>query len=435
MRRDRGWIEGNRLQLLENGEAYYPSVFDAIAKAEHEILIETFILFDDKVGQALRELLIEAGQRGVSVDLTVDSYGSPDLSDEFIGGLTAAGVRVHVFDHAGKLFGRWRTNLLRRLHRKLVVIDGRIGYVGGINFSADHLGDYGPEAKQDYAVRVEGPVVEHIHRFLLEQLPPAQPRPRFWRAARIVRQATQWPGWRPWRQWQEEAPDLPAVGGARALFVTRDNHQHRTDIERHYRIAIRAARRQITIANAYFFPGYRLLREMRRAAKRGVDVRLILQGNPDMAIVPVAARMLYGYLVPAGVSVHEYCRRPLHGKVAVVDDEWATVGSSNLDPLSLSLNLESNLFIRDREFARLLRERLDLLVQHHCQAVAVDHIPKRTAWRALLGAVVFHVVRHFPDWAGWLPRHAPRLTSLGEAPPPAPPATTTPPSPGAQVTR
>ena len=148
--------------------------------------------------------------------------------------------------------------------------------------------------------------------------------------------------------------DAVAVGEAAIEFVTRDNRRHTNDIERRYMAAIRGARERIVIANAYFFPGYRLIKEMRRAARRGVDVRLIVQGEPDMAIAQVAASMLYHHLLHAGVRVYEYCERPLHGKVALADDRWSTVGSSNLDPLSLSLNLEANVIVRDRAFNELL---------------------------------------------------------------------------------
>jgi cardiolipin synthase len=413
------WIGGNAIELLENGEGYYPRVFEAIEQARREVLIETFILFDDKVGQALRTALIAAARRGVSVDLTIDGWGSPDLSDEFIHGMTQAGVRLHVFDHQPKLFGYLRLNLFRRLHRKLVVVDGRIAFIGGINFSADHLGDFGPEAKQDYSVRIEGPLAAHIRRFARSVLRQPHGVPADEAAARPPRSAAvnaARAGWRRWRERHAAVDEAPGAGGAQALFVTRDNHQHRNDIERHYRIAIRSARRQIIIANAYFFPGYRLLREMRRAARRGVDVRLILQGKPDMAIVPIAAGLLYQYLVGAGVTVYEYCRRPLHGKVALVDEEWATVGSSNLDPLSLSLNLEANVVIRDRGFNQTLRESLEVLMQQHCKRVDPQTIPKHSTWRGWISVVVFHVLRHFPAWAERLPRHAPRLTSL--TPPP-----------------
>jgi cardiolipin synthase len=198
------------------------------------------------------------------------------------------------------------------------------------------------------------------------------------------------------------------AGDARALFVTRDNREHHNDIERHYRAAIRSARRRVLIANAYFFPGYLLLREMRRAARRGVDVQLVLQGEPDMPIVRVA-NLLYDHLMRDGVKIHEYCRRPLHGKVAVVDDDWSTVGSSNLDPLSLSLNLEANVVIRDRAFADELGGKLEALIRADCRQVSPGAPPRWPWWDSLRNAVVFHFLRRFPAWASRLPPHAPRL--------------------------
>ena len=347
------WTPGNRFHLLENGEEFFPAVFAAIESAQHEVVVETFILCQDKVGLALHQCLLDAAQRGVQVDLTVDGYGSPDLTVDFIESLTSAGVRFHSFDGRPLLFGRLRTNFFRRMHRKIVVVDGVTAFVGGINYCADHLADFGPDAKQDYAVEVRGPIVDDIHRFAREAVAPATGHGR--------------------RRWWKRRPAVSsgqAAGEAAALFVTRDNNEHRDDIERHYRIALRSARHEVIIANAYFFPGYRLLKEMRRAAQRGVRVCLILQGQPDMPIVKIAARMLYDHLLRAGVRIFEYCDRPLHGKVAAADDEWATVGSSNLDPLSLSLNLEANVILRDAAFAGHLRERLEQLILHECKEVA-----------------------------------------------------------------
>jgi cardiolipin synthase len=396
------WIPGNDIRLLENGEEFFPRVFEAIAAARHEVILETFILFEDKVGEGLRQALHTAARRGVRVDVMVDAFGSPDLSREFIASLTDAGVRIRAFDPGPRLFG-WRTNMIRRMHRKIVVVDGEIAFVGGINYSADHLADFGPEAKQDYSVEVRGPIVQEIHRFVREAI-GAKPRRR-WLAQRPRPQATQRVG---------DAAQ-PAAGSADALFVVRDNRDHKDDIERHYRIAIRAARRRIVIANAYFFPGWRLLREMRRAARRGVEVSLILQGMPDMPIVKVAASLLYHHLLKAGVQIYEYCERPLHGKVALMDDAWATVGSSNLDPLSLALNLEANVVIRDRDFNRTLGERLDHLMQNACKRVKPEDVHESGPWSAVRGFFVFHLVRMYPTWAGWLPAHAPRLLPVDPA--------------------
>jgi cardiolipin synthase len=393
------WQAGNRIELLENGEEYYPRVFEAISRARREVVIETFILFDDPVGRQLHAVLLEVARRGVQVDLTVDGYGSPDLSDEFIGALTEAGVRLHVYDPRPRLLGL-RYNLVRRMHRKIVVVDGELAFIGGINFSVDHLAISGPESKQDYAVQIEGPVVRQIHGFVHEVLAPVRNALLRW-----VRQGFK-------RQGRTRPPALPAVGEAHAALVTRDNERHPNDIERCYRMAIRTAKREIVIANAYFFPGYRLLRELRRAARRGVAVHLILQGEPDMAIVRIGARMLYHSLVKDGVHVHEYCKRPLHGKVAVVDGQWATVGSSNLDPLSLSLNLEANLLIRDPGFAAELRSRLQRLMDHECREMSREALPKRTMWRYLTGALAFHLLRHFPSWADMLPRQGKFIRSF-----------------------
>jgi cardiolipin synthase len=402
------WVSGNRFWLLENGEAFFPRVFDAIAAARREVLIETFILFEDKVGLALHVVLLEAAARGVQIDITVDGFGSPDLSPGFIGALTQAGVRLHVFDPSPRLWG-WRTNVFRRLHRKIVVVDGQRAFVGGINYSADHLADYGPQAKQDYSVEIEGPIVTVIHDFARAAMAEGQGHAppslgRHLRQRLSDRAHTLAHGWR-----QPPAP----VGNAAAIFVTRDNRQHTNDIERHYRIALRAARQRVVIANAYFFPGYRLLKEMRKAARRGVDVRLILQGEPDMAIVKTAASMLYHHLLSAGVRIFEYCERPLHGKVAVFDDELATVGSSNLDPLSLSLNLEANVIIKDRAFNQDLSARLAHIMAHSCKQIRAEELSEPSWWRIVRSFFVFHLLSRYPAWAGWLPAHVPRITLAG----------------------
>ncbi len=321
------WREGNRLRLLENGDQFFPRVSGAIDHAQQKVILETFIWFEDNVGKQLHSVLLAAAQRGVKIEVLLDGYGSPDLSDAFVNSLTAAGVGFLYYDPRPRLFGM-RTNLFRRMHRKIVVVDETVAFVGGINYSAEHMSDYGPEAKQDYAVRMKGPVVQDILLFELENLPGKEAVRRWWR-----------------RRHRPEENRQP--GEAQALFVWRDNGEHRDDIERHYLKMLANAKREVIIANAYFFPGYRLLHAMRNAARRGVRVKLIVQGEPDMPIVKVGAELLYNYLVKGGVQVYEYRRRPLHGKVALMDDHWATVGSSNLDPLSLSLNLEANLIIHD----------------------------------------------------------------------------------------
>ena len=388
------WIGGNCIALLENGEEFFARVFDAIRQAKREVIIETFILFEDKVGLALHAAMRAAAQRGVKIDMLVDGFGSPDLSREFIEGLSSVGVRTRVFDHGKRIFGQ-RLNVFRRMHRKIVVVDGELAFVGGINYSADHLLDFGPKAKQDYAVELRGPIVAQIHQFVLRAIALGDKGPRWFR--RRLKQAP--------------PADREAVGQVDAMFVTRDNRRHTGDIERQYLIAIRAARQRIVIANAYFFPGYRLIKELRRAARRGVDVRLILQGEPDMPIVKTAASMLYHHLMHSGVHIYEYCERPLHAKIALMDDRWTTVGSSNLDPLSLSLNLEANVIARDKAFNQLLWERMDRLMRESCKEIGPADLENEwSGWRLVRSFFIFHFLRWYPSWLGWLPRHVPRLT-------------------------
>ncbi|MEN8640279.1 cardiolipin synthase ClsB [Pseudomonas sichuanensis] len=380
------WCDGNHIELLINGEQYYPRVFEAMAQAREEIFLETFIIYDDKVGQPLRQALIDAARRGVRVEVVADGYGTADLPDDFIASMTEAGVRFHSFDPQPRLAGM-RTNLFRRLHRKILVVDGQRAFIGGINYSADHLGDFGPQAKQDYAVEVVGPVVAQVHASTCRMLAP------------VLENANQ-------------VEPSSAAGSASALLVERDNLRHRNDIEVCYLQAFREARQRIVVANAYFFPGYRLLRELRNAARRGVEVTLILQGQPDMRWVRTLSRLLYNYLLRDDVRIHEYCQRPLHGKVALVDNDWSTVGSSNLDPLSLSFNLEANLLIRDRTFNDVLYRHLSELTREHCKVVTLERMVRGYWWRAPLIFLGFHITRYFPRIAGWFPAHRQRLQSL-----------------------
>ncbi|WP_454830704.1 cardiolipin synthase ClsB [Pseudoxanthomonas wuyuanensis] len=384
------WRTGNRVGLLENGEEYFERAFEAVAGARREVLLETFILFEDKVGMELHRRLVAAARRGVDVQVLVDGYGSPGFSERFLAELDEAGVALRVFDPHRPLFGM-RMHFFRRMHRKLLVVDGQTAFVGGINYGADHLRDFGPTSKQDYAVELQGPVVADIHAFAVASLRN---------------------GYGPARQ--PPAVDVDERGQARVSFAVRDNDRHTTDIERAYREAIRAARQEIVLANAYFFPGYGFLRDLRHAARRGVRVTLLVQGQPDMPIAMSAARSLYRHLVADGVRIYEYGQRAFHGKVALVDEDWATVGSSNLDPLSLSLNLEANVFVRDPAFNRDLRDRLERLRRQHCRPIDPERLPAPGRLR-LPAPVLYHVLRRFPAWAGLLPAHTPKVVLMAPA--------------------
>lgn len=385
------WSSGNCVSLLENGEEFFPRIVDLIGEAQQEILIETFILREDKVGNEIKRALIAAAQRGVRVALTVDGYGSFYLSQEYISALTNNGILFCMYDPPPHWIS-FRTNVFRRLHRKLVVVDGRHAFVGGINLSYNHLCEYGPDGKQDYAVELRGPVVREVRQRAVELLEDACHISADFHSL--------------------ETPDNENAGKAQACFVVRDNSDNRSTIESAYIDLVSKSQRQVTIVNAYFFPGYRLLRELRNAARRGVHVRLVIQGKPGSALAQRFSPTLYDFLVESGIEVYEYWERPLHAKVATIDDEWSTVGSSNLDPLSLSLNLEANVFIRDQDFNTHLTERMSALTEHsEIRKVNDQWIKRRTLWKWFRSLMIFHFLRHFPAWVGWLPAHTPRVVT------------------------
>lgn len=387
------WRKGNSVELCINGEEFFPRVFDAINQAKKEVIIETFILAEDKIGNQLQKALIAAARRGVQVDLTVDDYGTWDLNADFVKAMTDSGVRLHVFDPQPKLWGV-RLNLFRRLHRKLVVIDQEVAFIGGINYSADHVTDFGKKAKQDYAVELRGPIVADIHQTCMLLLLRGSTRKE--RRAYL----------------NSEKVDISPAGDIPILLSVRDNHWHKKDIEKQYLLAIRTAQQRLVIANAYFFPRIFFLSALRRAAKRGVDVTLILQGCPDMPWVTSLSRLLYSYLLRGNVKIYEYCQRSLHGKVALMDDEWVTVGSSNLDPLSCSLNLEANVVLLDKNLNQHLYEHLQGLIKNHSEKVSMEVAQRGYWWRIPLIFISFHFLRRFPSIAGWLPAHAPELKMI-----------------------
>jgi len=332
---------GNRVRLLRNIDEYFPALEREIDAAASEIFLETYIFEADDTGQRVAAALIRAARRGVLVHLMIDGFGSRLFPEEQRRELLEAGVQLLVF--RPELWSlKFRSTRLRRLHRKLAVLDGRIGFCGGINIIDHGESRRNAPPRLDYAVSIEGPLIADMHA-----------------AVRTLWLHTAWTQLR--RRWLPLTKPVLAVaprGDQRAAFLVRDNVRHRHDIEEAYLRAIARAHREVVVASAYFLPGRRFLKALCDAARRGVRVTLLLQGRMEYVLVHYASRALYRDLLDAGVQIHEYTHSFLHAKVAVVDDSWATVGSSNIDPVSLLLAREANVVVRDRTFVRELRASL-----------------------------------------------------------------------------
>jgi cardiolipin synthase len=366
---------GNQATLLRGGDGLFPAMVDAIARARHEVWLATYIYANEGAVKQVTEALVAAARRGVQVKLVVDGFGArtdlPGLREV----LCEAGVLLTVFRPMARWWNWFQPGQLRRLHQKLCVVDGEVAFVGGINLIDDRfdpLHGWTDTPRLDFAVQLRGPVVASV-----EQATSA-----LWTRARLGRNVrselsalarSARPVARTKRllsRLRMPAGKLEQGGAAaaallrpvRAAFVLRDNLRRRRAIERSYIDAIRKARERVDLVSPYFYPGRAFRRVLRQAARRGVKVRLLLQGKVDYRIAALAAQALYDELLGHGVRIFEYVPAFLHAKVALVDGDWATVGSSNIDPLSLLLNLEANVVLRDADFTRALAAEFDAAV-------------------------------------------------------------------------
>jgi cardiolipin synthase len=357
--------QGHGLALLQGSAQMFPALIDAIENARSEVRLETYIFDFTDSGADVAHALERAARRGVRVMLLVDGFGSEPFPADWQERFADAGVQWRVFSPPGRLGVLWPANW-SRLHRKLCLVDDQVAFCGGINILDDfHDPNHGRlEAPRfDFAVRVSGPLVAQMRATMVrlwERIEAA----RSLRKARLAGVLDSLRASRASMLGRRAQPPAGELARAKAALVLRDNVRNRAGIERAYRRAIARARSEIIIANAYFVPGRKMRSALVRAARRGVKVQLLLQGRYEYFMQYYAARPIYGALLAAGVQIYEYSPSFLHAKVAVVDGEWATVGSSNLDPLSLLLAREANLMVQDRAFAQQLRSRLVAAMAH-----------------------------------------------------------------------
>ena len=380
-------IPGNRLTLLRNGAEYFPALEAAIDHARREIFLESYIYEYDATGRQISEALMRAASRGVTAHLLLDGFGSRMLPKTAVEKMRAAGVQVMFYRPDVTL--RFKRHRLRRLHRKIAVIDTRIAFVGGINIidDMDEPGQIPP--RFDYAVAVEGPLLAEIHQ-----------------SVKSLWALIGWLQLHRHRSRKQKAPlRVVARGSIAAAFVRRDNIRHRRDIENAYLEAIDSATDEIVIANAYFLPGRRIRQALVQAAERGVRVVLLLQGRVEYVLLHYASRALYGMLLGAGIEIYSYNKSFLHAKVAVIDGRWATVGSSNIDPFSLMLAWEANVVALDAGFAGALRGSLLLAISEDAQQIRVDHWQHQPYYQRFLAWMSYGAVRFLMGMAGYARRY------------------------------
>lgn len=374
-------VAGNQLMLLKNGTAYFPQLCTDIDAAQHSIYLETYIYFADETGRMIADALCRAAARGVAVRVLLDGYGSAELPLSWLDELRAAKVEVQWFrrEISPFTFRRSRMRRLRRLHRKLVVMDGEVAFVGGINIINDVSSrDSFSSPRLDYAVRVQGVLAGEIHS-TMRRLWGVVSWANFRRRGKDI------------RRFVLERPKYVIAPGI--TLVLRDNLRHRHNIESAYLKAVEGAQREIIIANAYFLPGRAFRLALIEVAQRGVRVMLLLQGKVEYRVQHYATHALYDQLLAAGIEIYEYQPSYLHAKVAVIDGRWATVGSSNIDPFSLLLALEANVVVQDAGFADELRATLLAVISNDAARVGDGYDVSRSWMDRMIARISYRVVR------------------------------------------
>jgi len=365
-------LGGNEAELLRDGEEAFPALLSAIGGARESVLLEFYAFSDDSIGRAVADLLMEKAREGVAVYLIYDSVGSILTERDFFLKLAAAGVKVAEFRPV--IYWKPYWNWIKRDHRKTICVDGRTAFVGGFNITEhDAPKSMGGRGWKDNAVRLQGPAVGAVEAL-------------FWEA---------WAGWCAPVDGSVIPPGKPAqpgpAGRKQVSVVFAGGIRNVRSIRRSYRYAIDRASEYIYITNAYFLPDRLVYRRLIKAARRGVDVRVIAPLETDHPFVRWASWSMYAHMIKNGIKIYEWQGPILHSKAAVIDGAWSSVGSHNLDHRSLHYNLEVNLNIYGREFgagmARAFRDDLK-----KCRPVTLAEVRRRPL-TAKLASKLLYLVR------------------------------------------
>jgi cardiolipin synthase len=363
------YVGGNRLELLPDGALVFKSMWEAIEAAKETIHLETYILRSDRTGQEFSKRLQEKARRGVRVRLIFDSVGAMDIDPVFLNRLRNSGVQMLEYHPIAPWRPRWAWG--RRDHRKILVVDGKTAFTGGVNISDAHLAvTEGGQGWRDAHVRLEGPAAYELDRLF---------------RAVWFKETGRW--------FRSEGHPENALGQSLIRVAANQEFLHRYRIRAAYLSALRAAQREVLMANAYFLPDRRVRRALAAAAGRGVSVQILVQGRSDIVSVQYASRYRYDFLLRHGVRLFEYTGSILHAKTAAIDETWSAAGSYNMDHRSLMHNLEVNLHVLDRAFSGQMAQRLRADIAQSREIKLAEW--RRRSWRDRVLERFFYLFRYF----------------------------------------
>ncbi len=340
-----------KIELVRSGEDYFNRLLRMISESKKEIHLQTYIFQNDATGSAVANALKNAASRKVKVFLLLDAYGSASLSRKFIHDLIQHGINIRFFS---PFFSRSNFYIGRRLHHKVIVADGEIALIGGINISNKYHGTESKDPWLDYAIQINSNAVAvHLQRkcrnFYLKR-----------------------------KRSRRNKPYILAFGGENISLriIQNDWLKRKSEIRNAYFHEIRNAKKEIILIGSYFLPGRRLSNILKKAAKRGVTIKLILAGISDVPFVRRATCFLYSTLLRSNIELYEWNYSILHGKAAVIDGEWTTIGSFNLNHLSSYGSIEMNVEVKSTGFSGILNTELEKVI-FQCERVTENTLRTR----------------------------------------------------------
>jgi cardiolipin synthase A/B len=369
----KSYTGGNTAELYRGGKDLFLKLTAMIDAAKETIHFQSYILDDDETGRTVCDALKRAAQRGVKVFMILDAWGSRTLSDEFINSLAESGITFRWF---GKLITKRGFHIGRRMHHKIVVCDSYASLIGGLNFANRYHGNDGKPPWLDFAVYSEGNIsilLEHVCQL-------------FWKRNLLRKPPL----------FTKKKTDTGPGEKNSILMRVRENDwlMRRLQVIASYRKAVSASKETLTIFGAYFQPGFRFLYRLRKAAQRGVKIRIVVPAMSDSKLGNTARHYIYSFMLRNNISIYEYKRTMLHAKVCVTDNIWSAIGSYDLNNLSAYSNVEANVEILDRSFSESFRRQLDDIIEKDCEQITLESYEKKLTFRNRVRYwVAYHTVR------------------------------------------
>jgi len=363
---------GNQITLLQSGEPFFAAVEKIIDEAKHFIHFQTYLIDEDETGKRIINALIRASKRGVRTYLLLDAYGTKYLSEELVDSIENSGILFRFFSPTLVTKG---FQLSLRLHLKVVMADGVVAVIGGMNFANRYHGTDSKKEWLDFAVAVRGPECVQILSILK----------RLWNKTFIPREER-----------SLETVNMPVLYEENVKLRVLQNNWYRNKMEilKSYRSAVRHARNRIVIMASYFLPGRNERKLLKNASQRGVDITIVLAAESDAPMFDKATHFLYDFILRSRIRIYEYLPSNLHAKVATVDGLWSTVGSYNLNHVSDYASVELNVGILDEPFALKFEEQLRTIIKNDCREVTFEEYNRRSRWyKRISGWFSYQMIR------------------------------------------